>query len=52
MAKCHWDRLRPSQEAEDPVELTREFSNNMVDPIINAHEPSKTYPDNCQMGGY
>jgi len=39
------DRLLPSDEARDLVALTRDVVDKVLDPIVDAHEKSETYPD-------
>jgi alkylation response protein AidB-like acyl-CoA dehydrogenase len=39
------DRLLPSADAEDLIGLTRDVADKLLDPIVDAHEKSETYPD-------
>src|SRR6202158_337376 len=39
------DRLLPSQEAEDLIDLTRDIADKVLDPIVDAHEKAETYPE-------
>jgi alkylation response protein AidB-like acyl-CoA dehydrogenase len=39
------DRLLPSQEAEDLIALTRDIADKLLDPIVDEHEKSETYPE-------
>jgi hypothetical protein len=39
------DRLLPSQDAEDLIELTRDIADKVLDPIVDAHEKAETYPE-------
>jgi alkylation response protein AidB-like acyl-CoA dehydrogenase len=39
------DRLLPSADAEDLIGLTRDVADELLDPIVDAHEKSETYPD-------
>src|SRR4029077_13011808 len=39
------DRLLPSQDAEDLITLTRDIADKLLDPIVDAHEKAKTYPE-------
>lgn len=39
------DRLLPSQEAHELIELTREIADKVLDPIVDAHEKAETYPE-------
>jgi alkylation response protein AidB-like acyl-CoA dehydrogenase len=39
------DRLLPSQEAHDLIELTRDIADKVLDPIVDAHEKAETYPE-------
>jgi alkylation response protein AidB-like acyl-CoA dehydrogenase len=38
------DRLMPSEDADDLIELTRDVADKVLDPIVDAHERSETYP--------
>jgi alkylation response protein AidB-like acyl-CoA dehydrogenase len=40
------DRLLPSQDAEDLIALTRDIADKVLDPIVDAHEKTETYPEN------
>jgi alkylation response protein AidB-like acyl-CoA dehydrogenase len=39
------DRLLPSDEARELIALTRDIADKLLDPIVDAHEKSETYPD-------
>src|SRR5690606_20068909 len=39
------DRLLPSQEAAELIELTREIADKVLDPIVDRHEKDETYPE-------
>jgi alkylation response protein AidB-like acyl-CoA dehydrogenase len=39
------DRLLPSQDAEDLIALTRDIADKLLDPIVDEHEKSETYPE-------
>jgi alkylation response protein AidB-like acyl-CoA dehydrogenase len=39
------DRLLPSEEARELIALTRDVADKLLDPIVDAHEKSETYPD-------
>jgi alkylation response protein AidB-like acyl-CoA dehydrogenase len=39
------NRLLPSQEAADLIELTRDICDKVLDPIVDAHEKAETYPE-------
>jgi alkylation response protein AidB-like acyl-CoA dehydrogenase len=39
------DRLLPSDEARELIALTRDIADKVLDPIVDAHEKSETYPD-------
>jgi len=39
------DRLLPSQEAHELIELTRDIADKVLDPIVDAHEKAETYPE-------
>jgi alkylation response protein AidB-like acyl-CoA dehydrogenase len=39
------DRLLPSPEAQELLALTRDISDKVLDPIVDAHEKAETYPD-------
>jgi alkylation response protein AidB-like acyl-CoA dehydrogenase len=39
------DRIMPSADAEDLIALTRDVADKLLDPIVDAHEKSETYPD-------
>ncbi|GAA2058109.1 acyl-CoA dehydrogenase family protein [Williamsia deligens] len=39
------DRLLPSQEAHDLIDLTRDVADRVLAPIVDEHERSATYPD-------
>jgi alkylation response protein AidB-like acyl-CoA dehydrogenase len=38
------DRLLPSDEAHELIALTRDVADKVLDPIVDAHEKSETYP--------
>ncbi len=38
------DRLLPSEDADDLIALTRDLADKVLDPIVDAHERSETYP--------
>jgi len=38
------DRLLPSDEARDVIELTRAIADKVLAPIVDEHEKSETYP--------
>jgi len=38
------DRLLPSPEADELIALTRDVADKVLDPIVDAHEKSETYP--------
>ncbi|MGB5112298.1 MAG: acyl-CoA dehydrogenase family protein [Mycobacterium sp.] len=38
------NRLLPSEEAHELIELTREIADKVLDPIVDAHEKAETYP--------
>lgn len=38
------DRLLPSDEAHELIELTRDIADKVLDPIVDAHEKAETYP--------
>jgi alkylation response protein AidB-like acyl-CoA dehydrogenase len=39
------DRLLPSDDAHELIALTRDIADKVLDPIVDAHEKSETYPD-------
>ncbi|MGK2881746.1 MAG: acyl-CoA dehydrogenase family protein [Mycobacterium sp.] len=39
------DRLLPSDDAAELIELTRDIAAKVLDPIVDAHEKAETYPD-------
>jgi alkylation response protein AidB-like acyl-CoA dehydrogenase len=39
------DRILPSEDADDLIALTREVADKLLDPIVDEHEKSETYPD-------
>jgi alkylation response protein AidB-like acyl-CoA dehydrogenase len=39
------DRILPSSDAEDLIALTRDVADKLLDPIVDAHEKSETYPE-------
>ncbi|MED5815643.1 acyl-CoA dehydrogenase family protein [Mycolicibacterium sp. 050232] len=39
------DRLLPSDEAHELIELTRDIADKVLDPIVDAHEKAETYPE-------
>ena len=39
------DRLLPSEEAIELIALTRDIADKVLDPIVDEHEKSETYPD-------
>ena len=39
------DRLLPSDDAHDLIELTRDIADKVLDPIVDIHEKAETYPD-------
>ena len=39
------DRLLPSDEAHELIALTRDISDKVLDPIVDAHERAETYPE-------
>ena len=39
------DRLLPSDEAHELIALTRDVADKLLDPIVDAHEKSETYPE-------
>ncbi|BBX71800.1 acyl-CoA dehydrogenase family protein [Mycolicibacterium psychrotolerans] len=39
------DRLLPSDEAHELIELARQISDKVLDPIVDRHERDETYPD-------
>ena len=39
------DRLLPSDEARELIQLTREIADKVLDPIVDHHERMETYPD-------
>src|SRR3954462_4572743 len=39
------DRLLPSDDAADLIALTRDICDKVLDPIVDAHEKSETYPE-------
>jgi alkylation response protein AidB-like acyl-CoA dehydrogenase len=39
------DRLLPTDEARELIALTRDIADKLLDPIVDAHEKSETYPE-------
>ena len=39
------DRLLPTEDAADLIALVRDDSDNVLTPIVDAHEQAETYPD-------
>lgn len=39
------DRLLPTEDARDLVELARQISDKVLDPIVDQHEKDETYPE-------
>src|ERR1700712_3673151 len=39
------DRLLPSDDAVELIALTRDIADKVLDPIVDAHERTETYPD-------
>src|SRR3954470_4929057 len=39
------DRLLPSDDAADLIALTRDICDKVLEPIVDAHEKSETYPE-------
>ena len=39
------DRLLPTEDARDLVELARQISDKVLDPIVDRHEKEETYPE-------
>ena len=39
------DRLLPSEDADELIALTRDVADKVLDPIVDEHEKSETYPD-------
>src|SRR5881227_1351064 len=39
------DRLLPSDEAHELIDLARQISDKVLDPIVDRHERDETYPD-------
>ncbi|MDT7754640.1 MAG: hypothetical protein QOH27_538 [Mycobacterium sp.] len=39
------DRLLPTEDAEELIALTRDVADKVLDPIVDAHEKSETYPE-------
>lgn len=39
------DRLLPTAEARDLIQLTRDIADKVLAPIVDAHEKSETYPE-------
>ena len=39
------DRLLPSDEAHDLIDLVRDVGDRLLEPIVDAHEKNETYPD-------
>ncbi len=39
------DRLLPTEEARDLIQLTRDVADKVLDPIVDGHEKNETYPD-------
>lgn len=38
------DRLLPSDEARELIALTRDIADKVLDPIVDEHEKTETYP--------
>ena len=39
------DRLLPTEEARDLIQLTRDVADKVLDPIVDEHEKNETYPE-------
>lgn len=39
------DRLLPTEEARDLIQLTRDVADKVLDPIVDEHEKNESYPD-------
>src|SRR4051812_42118721 len=39
------DRLLPSDDAADLIALTRDIADKVLNPVVDAHEKSETYPE-------
>ncbi|OLP01242.1 acyl-CoA dehydrogenase [Mycolicibacterium porcinum] len=39
------DRLLPSDEARELIELTRDIADKVLDPVVDEHEKAETYPE-------
>ena len=39
------DRLLPTDEARDLIQLTRDVADKVLTPIVDEHEKSETYPE-------
>src|SRR3977135_4156215 len=39
------DRLLPTDEAAELIALTRDIADKVLDPIVDAHEKTETYPE-------
>ncbi|OZD11617.1 acyl-CoA dehydrogenase [Rhodococcus sp. 15-649-1-2] len=39
------DRLLPTEEARDLIQLTRDVADKVLDPIVDDHEKNETYPE-------
>ncbi|WP_072807237.1 acyl-CoA dehydrogenase family protein [Rhodococcoides yunnanense] len=39
------DRLLPTEEARDLIQLTRDVADKVLDPIVDEHEKAEKYPD-------
>ena len=39
------DRLLPTDEARDVIQLARDIADKVLDPIVDAHEKAETYPE-------
>ena len=39
------ERLLPTEEAHDLIELARQISDKVLDPIVDHHEKNETYPE-------
>lgn len=39
------DRLLPTSEARDLIQLTRDIADSVLDPIVDRHEHDETYPE-------
>ncbi len=39
------ERLLPTQEAHDLIDLTRDVADKVLAPIVDEHEKTETFPD-------